>query len=171
MGIVEEWRSIPEYEGIYEASTLGRIKSIPRHGTKGGILRRDINSSDGYASVDLYKDGIRSRQKVHRLILFAFIDVKNDLQCNHKNGDKLDNRFCNLEYMTHQENVDHARNILGVIPVGEDCRKAVLNNKQVHQIRHMLKLNKIKQVDIAKMFNVSPCAISDIKHRNTWKHI
>lgn len=118
----EIWKAIPEYEGYYEASSLGRIRSVPRNGTRanGTILALNIKKS-GYANVLLSKNDMRKTHRVHRLIAQAFIpNPGNKPQVNHKNGDKLDNRVANLEWATSKENIRHKFDILGYkTPQGE----------------------------------------------------
>lgn len=118
----EVWRAIPEYEGYYEASSLGRIRSVPRNGTRknGTILTPNVKKS-GYANVLLSKNDIRKTHRIHRLIAQAFIPNPEDKpQVNHKNGDKLDNRVDNLEWATSRENIRHKFDVLGYkTPQGE----------------------------------------------------
>lgn len=63
--MIEEWRDIRGYEGLYQVSNLGRVKSIPREKTKGGILK-PLKDTTGYLSVNLYKNGKIKRCKIHR---------------------------------------------------------------------------------------------------------
>jgi hypothetical protein len=108
MDKIEEWRDIPEHEG-YQASNLGRVRSNRRHKTW-KILSPTVLSC-GYERLFLY-DGTgneNSRQKyVHRLVLKAFVG-DSDLQCDHINGNKSDNRIENLRYCTHAENKRYSK--------------------------------------------------------------
>lgn len=106
---METWKPIPEYEGFYEASDLGRIRSLPRTTTKGGILKQSINTRNGYCYVSLSKDGKQRQCRVHRLIAATFFEVDPDRpQINHINGDKTNNSIENLEWCTQSENMLHA---------------------------------------------------------------
>lgn len=105
--MVEEWKDISGYEGLYQVSNLGRIKSTPREGTKGGIIKQF--SANGYMKVNLHKDGKEHFIYTHRLVAIAFItNQDNKPQINHKNGNKHDNRVINLEWSTSEENLEHA---------------------------------------------------------------
>ena len=122
MGKVE-WRDIPGYEGRYQASSIGEIRSIPHvvHGRnwrkpegfsymcKGKVLKPRMKNN-GYLQVGLSTDGKMRTLSVHRLVAAAFFGAS-DLQVNHKNEIKTDNRVCNLEYLTPLENARYSNAI------------------------------------------------------------
>ena len=108
----EVWKDIPEYEGLYQVSNLGVIRSVDRvvvdkngvrYNRKGVVLKAGKNNS-GYFSVNLHKGGKLNSQCVHKIVLLAFVG-KSDLQGDHINEIKSDNRLANLEYVTHRDNV------------------------------------------------------------------
>lgn len=105
--IKEEWRAVKSFEGIYEISNLGRLKSFKKY--KDGYILSNKNSKGGYLSVILIsKEKIR-HAKMHRLVAEAFIpNPKNYPVVNHKDGNKQNNRVDNLEWCTIQHNVKHA---------------------------------------------------------------
>lgn len=113
--MVEVWKSIPGYEDQYEASTYGRIRSLPRNGTIKTKRVLSLNhKNSGYIDVTLNKDGKRTTTHVHQLIAKTFIDnPENKPQVNHINGDKTDNRIENLEWATSRENIRHKFDALG----------------------------------------------------------
>lgn len=105
--MVELWKDIEGFEGLYQVSNLGRIKSCFREGTKGGIIKQFL--IDRYMKVHLYKGGESIFYFVHRLVAIAFIpNPDKKPQVNHINGNKYDNRAINLEWTTSQENIQHA---------------------------------------------------------------
>lgn len=97
----EIWKDIPNYEGIYQVSNLGRVKSKPRKGTKGGIMtqheRRDNHHNKKYLRVPLTKEHKTSWFSVNRLVAQAFLEnYRDNLQVDHINNNEKDNRACNL---------------------------------------------------------------------------
>jgi hypothetical protein len=113
----EIWKDIIGYEGLYQVSNLGRVKSCEKliaHFRGGNRvlpekLRNPSLDSDGYLVLDLYKEGKGKFFKVHRLVGFAFLEVfENKNQINHINGIKTDNTVSNLEWCNQSENQIHA---------------------------------------------------------------
>jgi thymidylate kinase len=116
----EVWKDINGYEGLYQVSNMGKVRSLDRITKNGqnstyllkGKNKKLILKDNGYLTVSLYKDGKEKNKKVHRLVADAFIpavDGKNIV--NHINGDKTDNVATNLEWSTHTDNLQHAWDI------------------------------------------------------------
>ena len=101
----EVWRDIEGYEGLYQVSDQGRVKSLGRKWSKSERTLKPVVRHDGYVVVNLYSGGERKMFKVHRLVCEAFHEnPDNKPQVNHINEDKADNRACNLEWATAREN-------------------------------------------------------------------
>ena len=116
----EIWKSIPGYEGIYEASNLGRIRTALGKTTRNArfnsrtwkqrVLKQKINGSKRKdARVDLWKNGTRKTHLVARLVASAFIPVFNEnMTVNHIDGNHLNNNASNLEWCSIEDNLHHA---------------------------------------------------------------
>lgn len=99
--IDETWKPVPNYEGFYEVSNTGKVRSVYRYKR---VLKPMI-SNTGYERVDLFKNKHRKQFSVHRLVALAFIDNPNAKPfVNHKDENKLNNSAENLEWVTHVEN-------------------------------------------------------------------
>jgi len=122
----EIWKDIQGYEGLYQISNLGRVKSF-----SWGIEKiKNLSISNGYYRIMLFnKQGYKSFY-VHRLIGIAFIDNKNNKPCiNHINGIKTDNSIINLEWVTHKENNQHKFDVLGYVASKETRLKISQSQK------------------------------------------
>lgn len=99
----EQWRDIDGYDGMYQVSDLGRVRS---HKSGEWRVMKQRKNRKGYLMIDLSLDGKRKNISVHRLVASAFIENDNILndQVNHRNEDKTDNRSTNLEWCTAQYN-------------------------------------------------------------------
>lgn len=113
----EIWKDIPNYEGLYQVSNTGKVKSIPhytRNGakcsvrlTKGKILAQ-YKMPNGYMQVQLSKNELREKYYVHRLVASVFLDNKYNLSdVNHIDGNKNNNSVDNLEWCSHRGNQIH----------------------------------------------------------------
>lgn len=107
------WKNIPGYNGIYQVSNSGKVRSYAGHKGFGRrtepIYLKEREISGGYKQVTLSKDNKRYQKLVHRLVAQAFIpNPKNKPEVNHIDGDRGNNVFANLEWVTRSENVRHA---------------------------------------------------------------
>lgn len=178
---MEIWKKIQKFNNEYEISNLGNIRSIHSilirsngrpHTRKSKILKPALNRSGYFAgSVCVNKKMIP--YTIHRLVAENFIDNPNNkLEVNHKNGIKIDNRVENLEWVTRQENMNHAyENGLVRILKGSNIGTSVLNEEQVKEIRKKFIPRVYSRIKLAKEYNVSEATIKDILYRRTWLHI
>lgn len=127
----EIWKDIRGWEGLYQVSNLGRIRTLPKihnsihpYVTKEKILKFFPNK-DGYWLVDLVKDRKKTRFQVHRLVALTFVpNPQNKPEVNHINEIKTDNRIENLEWATRTENNNHGT---------RNKRSGDANSKSVYQ--------------------------------------
>ncbi|MVM35246.1 hypothetical protein GO755_34815 [Spirosoma sp. HMF4905] len=104
---IEIWRPVVGFEGRYQVSSKGRVRSLPQF-VKGRILKTRIINT-GYERTVLYDGATQRHLLVHRLVAMAFIPNPLGLpQVNHKDSNRRNNTWANLEWVTLQENIDHA---------------------------------------------------------------
>jgi hypothetical protein len=105
---MEIWKDIEGYEGLYQVSNLGNIKSLNYNHTGKEKLRKTNIDKHGYLGVVLYKNKKSTRKKIHRLVAFHFCEgYGENLVVNHKDEDKTNNVWTNLEWITQKENTNY----------------------------------------------------------------
>lgn len=174
----EIWKDIKEYEGKYQVSNLGKVKSLFREKrTKCNgvqlvnerVLAPNLNGL--YSTVTLSKDGIVTTRTIHSLVLKNFIENPlNKPCCNHKDGKKRNNIVSNLEWCTYSENLKHAFRHNLRSHKGSKCPNSKLYEEDVFKIKKSLK-DGVKCIDLAREFNVHKGTISAIKNGLSWRFI
>lgn len=103
----ETWKPITGYEGLYEVSDYGRIRSLKRNTTNGVILKL-CKDAHGYLKCSLTKDGLQRTVRVHRIVGLTFVENPHDLPIlNHKDEDKTNNTVSNLEWCDSKYNLNY----------------------------------------------------------------
>lgn len=165
-----EWRLVAVNGNStgYMVSSTGKIMN-----TRTGKILDPMVSRKGYHQICMNCNGVYTNPMVHRVVAQAFIpNPENKPQVNHINGDKSDNRVENLEWVTCQENIDHAwATGLHKPRYGDDANASKYTEKQVHEVCKLLEQNKLLNTEIAKITGVDVYVISKIKCRNCWMHI
>lgn len=177
---LEIWKDIVGYEGYYQVSNLGRVKSLDRYSTtkrgvikntKGKILSLSLKK-EGYLSVMLCVNSDKHRFNAHRLLAITFLPNPLNLpEVNHKNGIKSDNTIENLEWVTKSENSLHAiKN--GLIFIGEKSTSSKLTEKKVLALRRLYRINpNFNKSEISKKLSVKDSTIHKIIRNQRWKHL
>lgn len=170
---LEEWREIPGYEGYYEVSSLGRVRSIDRWVTysngrkqfyEGKLLKQDADKK-GRFTVGLNKKGKPSTKRVHILVALAFIGPRPDgMVICHCNGNNKDNRLINIRYDTQSENtIDKYRH-------GNKHGQGKLTIDEVMEMRRLYDTGDYTQMELSEMFNIGATSTGMIVTRKhfTW---
>ena len=147
----EEWRDIEGYEGLYQVSNLGRVKSLNYNHTKSERILKGTPDKDGYLRVALFKDG-RKDYRVHQLVAKMFIPNPGNLQViNHKDENKQNNTAKNLEWCTVAYNNTYGDRLK---KVSEANKISMKGNKNHLGIKHTDKTkNKISIKNKGKLAN------------------
>jgi hypothetical protein len=166
---MNEWRPIPSTNGAYEASSAGEIR---RRGMS--TVRKQTPREDGYVRICLSLNGKLSNTYVHILVAEAFLGPRPaEMDTNHKNGVKSDNRPENLEYLTRKDHEKHTREVLGRNrgPAGEDHGNALLTEEAVRAIHSDYCSGQYSQLELAERHGVSLPCVNGILNGHTWRHL
>lgn len=183
--MVEIWKDVIGYEGLYLISTFGNIKSLDKT-VKSGTLNNPTRfikgkqlklrpDQDGYFRVSLTLNFKKKIHFVHRLVLSTFVENKfNKPQINHKNGIKSDNNLLNLEWCTLSENRSHAyatglQN--GLSRRGEKSNFAKLTKDQVITIRAEYVPYKVTQKQLGIKYGITQSGIQHIIKLKSWNYL
>lgn len=165
----EAWIDVPGWQGFYEVSSHGQIKSIRRHSRVNGQTPErkrwmggnilNPSTSTGYKRVVFTADGRRGVYGVHRLVLLSFVGEPEDGQVTlHADGNPTNNNLCNLSWGTHKENMED-RSRHGKYASGENHCNAKLTDRDAFDIYHSKERGSV----LAKKHGVSQTTISGIK--------
>lgn len=173
---METWKPIKDYEGLYEISDCGRVKSLDRWDSlnrlKIGKILNCCDNGSGYMIVNLKAFGKQNIKTIHRLVAEAFIPNPNNLPCvNHKDGNKQNNNVDNLEWCTHSENMKHAfRTGLSFQKKGEFNSQHKLTQDDVDYIRtHYKKYDpEYGFAALGRKFGVSQTTVKMIVWNRMW---
>ena len=168
----EIWKWIENYEGMYQISNYGRIKSFRRNAVK---ILKPYFSSQGYLAIDLMNHCKRKSVRVHILVAKAFIpNPENKPTVNHIDGHPLNCYVENLEWATYSENTKHAYRIgLETQSKGEENTSTKLTNEQVREIRRTF-ISGDKEYGyrpLARKYNVGKSTIKRIINRDVYKSV
>lgn len=171
---MEEWRDVVGFEGRYEVSNLGNVRTSFNSPHKNARIHRGktlkSRRSGDYARVSLNKNGVKSSPNVHVLVLEAFHGPRPcGKVARHIDGNSGNNSASNLMWSTQKENIADKK-IHGTYKFGENHQNAVLTERDVIAIRKMA-TDGITKAEIARTFLVTPTNIGYIVRRKSWIHI
>lgn len=176
----EVWKDVPDYEGYYQVSNKGNVRSVDRVKCDGirmkGITRKQHADSCGYMLVALSKDGKQKHLSVHRLVALAFIPNPDNLpQVNHKDEVRNHNNVENLEWCSiiYNQNYGHRRERSSASSKGENNARAILSANDVKEIRRTY-IPGDKEYGVralANRFGVKYVTIQKIIQGKLWKHL
>jgi hypothetical protein len=168
----EEWRPVVGWEGVYDVSSLGRIRRVKTSGNSkaGHILKPQLNR-DGYPLIRFRKPGVAKMKAIHKAVAEAFLGPCPDgLEVNHIDFDKQNCRANNLEYTTRRNNMLHAYASGRMAARGEKHGHSHLQDDQVHQICRMFESGH-DVTFIAEFFGTKKRYVSGVVYGKTYKHI
>lgn len=145
---IEIWKPVVGYEGLYEVSSYGRVRSLDRYDGRGwwikGRILKLIMDKKGYLTVGISKNNHRQTFKVHRLVALHFIpNIENKPEIDHINTDKTDNRVENLRWVTPKEN---SNNPISIVNKSES-KKGVKNKRHQPVLQYDKDGNFIREWD------------------------
>ena len=167
--MIEIWKDIPGYEGRYQVSNFGRVKSLPNIRRKSELILRQAAMKSGHLMVSLWNGNGRSRL-VHALVMEAFVGPRPaGMDCCHNDGDPANNRLSNLRWDTRSGN-ERDKKRHGRTNAGERNGRSKLKATDVAQIKTGIR-NGVSSVELAERFDVTRGAINYIKRGESWRHI
>lgn len=183
----EIWKAVVGYEGLYEVSNLGRVRSLDRTTQsfhKGFNIIRNVpvkgkilsikKQKSGYLSVSLYKNGIQKYPTIHRLVAEAFLQNPDNLpQVNHKDEDKTNNRVENLEFCTAKYNSHYSKTWENGLPKAyEVTSKPVLQfTKSGEFIAEYSSTCEAERQTGIKQTNISKCCLGRKSYKSAGNYI
>lgn len=192
LNMKEIWKDVVQYEGLYQVSNKGNIKSLDKlqeypyfsKGNKRGNSQNLVSivrkgkimkltlAPTGYLCVGLYKNKIRKWCLVHRLVASAFlINTSNKIHVNHKDSNRQNNSVNNLEWCTPKENRDHAQKFGGLKNISplKFANNLKLTDEQVSEIKKIKQSTNMSNDKISKIYGVTRRSIDRIISGESYK--
>lgn len=179
---LEIWKDVVGYEGYYQVSMSGKVKSLVKPYRKKEKILKGSPNTTGYILVQLYgQDKRRKSLLVHRLVMMTFQPnpVMDELEVNHKDLDVTNNKISNLEWVTSKENIEHYWNNPNIdqrltTMCGEGHHLSVMTDDLVIEFRK--RWDEVKGIfgqrsKLAREFGITESTARLITEGKTWKHL
>lgn len=176
----ELWKPVVGFEGLYEVSNAGRVRSVDRvseiEGRWGrmsrpvqGVVLKPLRHTGGYQRVMLWKDGRAKQTYIHKIVLEAFVGARpNGMQVAHGNGDKQDNRLANLRWATPAENqADREAHGTGRKAKPHPATRLGLDMARI--IRRVHAESSMNLTKLAACFGIPRTTAADIVNNRVWR--
>lgn len=173
----EVWKPIAQFNGRYDVSNKGRIRSwinMGRRKLKTPEIRKTGYNNCGYEYIVISYKSKQYTESIHRLVAITFIPNPENKPCvNHIDGDKTNNHASNLEWMTHKENTRHGMEtgLISFESHGEKNGMSRLTRNDVLDIRNTYRLGCVTQQEIADAWGLSSGHVNDIINKRRWGHV
>lgn len=166
----EEWRDVQGFEGQFQISDLGRVRSMPSLTRKTARIIQPHFTENGYLRINLRKGGKRRQLYIHRMVLLAFRgECPEGMEGCHDNGIKADCKLSNLRWDTRKNN-EADKKIHGTDNEGFRNGQCKMTESVVLEIKSLI-ASGMKGKDIAAKFDIHPNLVSQIKNNRKWSHI
>lgn len=171
---IDTWKPAVDYEGFYEVSHLGKVRAVfwgNHQQYQPGRILKPHTTHNGYLRVELNAPGQKPHKRpVHHLVLEAFSGPQPEgKEALHLDGFRWNNRWRNLKWGTHKENMSDERRH-GTCPIGVKNPAAVLNEAQVLKIRELRRSGQTYHA-IARTIGINWVTVWDAANRKTWRHV
>jgi len=170
--MIEIWKDITGYYGIYQVSDFGNIKALPKHINyidgrvrfyPEKILKPRLDGK-GYCFVTLHKDDTKEQLRVHRVVAIEFLENTENKPCvNHKDSNRTNNMVDNLEWVTHSENTIHA---ISTGRIYNPSKK--ITKEDSLKIKELYKTSKYTQSELGELFGLKQPQIHRIVTNKNW---
>lgn len=168
MLLEEIWKPIKDFEGLYEISNLGRVKSLKdNHGKDREHILKPCKDRDGYLYVNLRKNSKKKNFKIHRLVAFAFVEgYFEGAEVDHIDTNRENNIWTNLRFVTHKENQNNplTKERMSKREYTEEYKEKLSKNNSRKRKVYCIELNKIFEsiMDAEKELNVNHRQVSAV---------
>lgn len=177
--IEEVWKDITGYEGYYQVSNLGRVKSIERtilNTKRKSVILSQAHDKDGYCVTTISKEGKAKQYRTHRLVAQAFLDNPNHYKMvNHKDENKQNNNVNNLEWCDNKYNLAYGtgRRRAAIARSGEKSHLHKLTVEMVREIRTRYKRRSkdANALVLAKEYGIAEAEVLRIVQKTRWKWV